>query len=51
VLAIERTDPVLPDQLDRKVAVPDAGRSKGGERRSAQVSGRADELDLDQLCC
>jgi len=51
VVAVERPDAVLVDELDREVALFDARRGERGQRRSAQLLGRADELDVDQLCC
>ena len=51
VLAVELPGAVLADELDRKVALLDARRGGRGQCRSAQLLGRADELDVDQLCC
>jgi hypothetical protein len=51
VLAVERPDALLVDELYRKMAVLDPRCGERGQRRSAQLLGRADELDVDQLCC
>jgi hypothetical protein len=51
VLAVERADAVLADELDGQVALLDAGRTERGEGGGAQLLGRADEVELDQLCC
>jgi hypothetical protein len=50
LLAIERTNRVLADELDGEVAVLDAGRRERRERRTAELLGRVDEVDLDQGC-
>jgi hypothetical protein len=50
MLAVERTDRVLPDELDCEVAVLEAGRPERREGRTAELLRRVDEVDLDQGC-
>jgi hypothetical protein len=49
VLAVEGTDLVLADQLDREMAVVEARRSERLERGPAELLRGVDELDLDQV--
>ena len=51
MLPVERPDAVLADELDREVALVDARRAERREGGGAQLLGRADEVELDQLCC
>ena len=48
VLAVQRADPLRVHELDREVAVLDAGRGERGQRGSAQLLGHVDEVELDQ---
>jgi hypothetical protein len=48
VLAVERTDLVPADQLDREMAFLDACGVERRKRRPAELLRRVDELNLDQ---
>jgi hypothetical protein len=49
VVAVELADALLADQLDREMPLVDPRRAERSQRRIAQLLGRTDELQVDQV--